>query len=44
MTRNYREAYGLFRYYGILFNPRVPARGDVRDPQDQYGRCEHRAG
>ena len=38
MTRNYREAYGMFAVNGILFNHESPApRRDVRDPQDHAG-------
>ena len=35
ITRNYREAYGMFAVNGILFNHESPApRRDLRDPQD----------
>ena len=35
MTRNYREAYGMFAVNGILFNHESPTtRRDVRDPED----------
>ncbi|ETZ96760.1 NAD dependent epimerase/dehydratase family protein [Mycobacterium kansasii 662] len=39
VTRNYREAYGLFAVNGILFNHESPRRGEtfVR-PEDQPGR------
>ena len=38
ITRNYREAYGMFAVNGILFNHESPRRGrDVRHPQDHPG-------
>ncbi len=44
MTRNYREAYGMFAVQRHPLQPRVPApRRDLRDPQDHAWRGrEHR--